>query len=187
MIKALIIDFGGVLFPIQPYSGGIKPEREKFNQIKQLVIDIYDENEDKINGKTFSREDFIKEVKEKGNKDFTKEELKAVIKSILNIDEHVLKYIKKAVANYNLYALVNEAPKWTELRAYFHNLDLFFKDYFISVYLGAEKPDPKIFRLFLERTDLNPNECLFIDDKEENINTAKFLGFNTKSIESLLN
>lgn len=52
MIKALVLDFGGVLFPVQPYF--VKPDKNKFRAIKQLVIDIYDENEQLINNKTYT-------------------------------------------------------------------------------------------------------------------------------------
>ncbi|MCL2718377.1 MAG: HAD family phosphatase [Lachnospiraceae bacterium] len=38
------------------------------------------------------------------------------------------------------------------------------------------KPDSKIYRLFLERYDLNANECIFIDDLERNINAARNIG-----------
>ena len=31
----------------------------------------------------------------------------------------------------------------------------------------------------MRRFDLNPNETVFIDDREENIDTAKQLGFQT--------
>ena len=39
--------------------------------------------------------------------------------------------------------------------------------------------DLKIFKNFLERFDLDPSECVFIDDLERNINHAKQAGFNT--------
>ena len=35
---------------------------------------------------------------------------------------------------------------------------------------GIIKPDPKIFTIFLERYNLKPEECLFIDDMD--VNTA---------------
>lgn len=39
--------------------------------------------------------------------------------------------------------------------------------------------DLKIFKNFLERFNLDPSECVFIDDIEKNINHAKQAGFNT--------
>lgn len=39
------------------------------------------------------------------------------------------------------------------------------------------KPDEKIYRLLLDRYGLKADECLFIDDKKENIESAEKLGF----------
>lgn len=41
------------------------------------------------------------------------------------------------------------------------------------------KPDPKFFELLCSKYDLNPEECLFFDDRTENIVTAQQLGFST--------
>ena len=40
------------------------------------------------------------------------------------------------------------------------------------------KPDRAIYQLLLQRYDLNSNECVFIDDLEENIKAARELGIN---------
>ncbi len=39
------------------------------------------------------------------------------------------------------------------------------------------KPDPKIFKLAINRFNLNPKNCVFIDDKLENVNVARHLDF----------
>lgn len=40
------------------------------------------------------------------------------------------------------------------------------------------KPDPAVYRLILERYGLSAEECIFIDDIENNVNAAKALGIN---------
>lgn len=40
------------------------------------------------------------------------------------------------------------------------------------------KPDPAIYKLLMDRNNLVPSECVFIDDIERNINAAKALGMN---------
>ena len=40
------------------------------------------------------------------------------------------------------------------------------------------KPDPEIFRLLIQKYDLVPDSCIFIDDNLDNIETAGKLGFN---------
>lgn len=52
MITHLIFDFGGVLFPVQPYKDKLTLTPEQFRQLKQSVIDIY--NGDKIIWNTYT-------------------------------------------------------------------------------------------------------------------------------------
>lgn len=40
------------------------------------------------------------------------------------------------------------------------------------------KPEPEIYRLLQERYHLIPEECVFLDDSEKNIETAKNLGWH---------
>ncbi|PZU85510.1 MAG: HAD family hydrolase [Shinella sp.] len=44
---------------------------------------------------------------------------------------------------------------------------------------GLIKPDPEIFHLFLRRAGLDAADCIFIDDKADNIAAAASLGFHT--------
>lgn len=43
---------------------------------------------------------------------------------------------------------------------------------------GCMKPDPEIYKLFIEKYRINPEEAVFFDDKEENVLAAKKLGFH---------
>ena len=52
----------------------------------------------------------------------------------------------------------------------------YFDGTVVSALEGCIKPDPQIYRVLLERYDLVPEECLFIDDMEENTKTAEELG-----------
>ncbi len=58
-----------------------------------------------------------------------------------------------------------------------------FLDWFEIIVLSGEekiaKPDPVIYNILLEKIKRNANECLFIDDAPENIETANSLGFKT--------
>ena len=51
--------------------------------------------------------------------------------------------------------------------------DYFFFRYFdggvVSADVKLSKPDIRIYRYILEKYDLKPEECLYIDDIEENI------------------
>jgi FMN phosphatase YigB (HAD superfamily) len=44
--------------------------------------------------------------------------------------------------------------------------------------LGARKPGPEIYRRALDVTQRDPAECLFIDDREGNLESARQLGMH---------
>ena len=46
----------------------------------------------------------------------------------------------------------------------------------LSYELGLCKPDPEFFRSGLERLAISPEECVFIDDRKENVEAAQTLG-----------
>ena len=46
------------------------------------------------------------------------------------------------------------------------------------------KPDPRIFRILLERYHINPSEAVFVDDNMPNIEAAKQLGLHTLLFQS---
>jgi putative hydrolase of the HAD superfamily len=49
----------------------------------------------------------------------------------------------------------------------------------VSGYIKQVKPDEGIYKYLLREYNLEPEECLFIDDSEANIKVAQKLGFNT--------
>src|SRR5579875_2531395 len=51
-----------------------------------------------------------------------------------------------------------------------------FKDVVISSFVGLLKPDPAIFGFAVRRFGVAPGDCLFIDDKPENVDGARAAG-----------
>jgi 2-haloacid dehalogenase len=60
-----------------------------------------------------------------------------------------------------------------------------FLDWFDGVVVSGEermiKPDPALFRLFLDRFGLDPEATVFIDDSEANVTAARQLGLDAVS------
>ena len=48
-----------------------------------------------------------------------------------------------------------------------------------SCYLGVSKPEPEIYRMAADITQRQPSECLFIDDRELNLECATLEGMQT--------
>lgn len=76
------------------------------------------------------------------------------------------------------YAITNwsheKFPRACELFPFFHSFD----GIVVSGVEKLVKPDPEIFKLFLQRYDLKAQNCLFTDDLEANIQSAESVGFN---------
>ena len=53
-----------------------------------------------------------------------------------------------------------------------------FHTVILSCDVGVAKPNPKIFKIALKQLDLDASQCLFIDDKKRNVDTAKKLGMD---------
>ena len=45
------------------------------------------------------------------------------------------------------------------------------------------KPDPEIFHILLKKYNLFASECLFLDDRKDNVVTASNLGFETIEVK----
>ncbi|GFP74095.1 HAD family hydrolase [Clostridium fungisolvens] len=89
----------------------------------------------------------------------------------------VLKSLKNS--NYKVYFLSN-----FHLLAFEHILEKydFFKLFdggIVSYEEKLIKPEEAIYRRLIEKYDLTPEESIFIDDVEENVEGAKNLGINT--------
>lgn len=64
------------------------------------------------------------------------------------------------------------------LQSRYHFMDHFDGGVF-SHLLGTRKPDPRMYITVLQKTSSQPNQCLFIDDKEINLEPARKLGMQT--------
>jgi HAD superfamily hydrolase (TIGR01509 family) len=51
-----------------------------------------------------------------------------------------------------------------------------FEQYFLSCEMGLLKPDPNFFTAMVEGPGVPPEDCVFIDDTQPNVEAAKRLG-----------
>ena len=58
-----------------------------------------------------------------------------------------------------------------------------FDDMIISGKVGLKKPDEKIYKLAIKKFICDPKKTLFIDDRPENTEAAKKIGFQTITLD----
>lgn len=85
---------------------------------------------------------------------------------------------------YPVYALSNwNAIKFQDAIKEFPFLRL-FDGRIISGDVKLAKPDPRIYHCLLDTYQLNPRECLFIDDRMENVQAARDIGIEAVQFTS---
>ena len=60
-----------------------------------------------------------------------------------------------------------------------HEMERCFDALFFSCEMHLAKPSPEIFLEVISQTGMNPKEAIFIDDLQNNLDTAAKLGFST--------
>ena len=80
-------------------------------------------------------------------------------------------------AGYKLYCITNFTPAGYEQCYDQISFIERFDGCVFSFREGIVKPDPEIYKILLNRYDLKAEECVFIDDTEENVLSAQKLGF----------
>jgi putative hydrolase of the HAD superfamily len=130
----------------------------------QITLETYLQRTVFYRKRTFTRDEFV---------DFIFAQSSELPDSRAVIDE-----VSKT-GKYLLATINNEPRELNEYRIHRFNLRREFKGFFSSCYLGVRKPDEGIYKLALEVTQRRPEECLFIDDRELNLECARQMNMTT--------
>lgn len=186
-IKAIIFDFGGVIFNIDfnrtclAFSEiGVKDFAERYS-LKNA--DPLFENLEK--GK-FSEEDFFKEFR-KIKTELTDDQVKDALNALLlGYRKEALQTLKTIKHKYRLYLLSN--TNIIHLQAFTKiykeqvgegSLDDYFDKAYYSHETGFRKPDKEAYEIVLKENHFSAAETLFIDDSIKNVEGAKAVGLQT--------
>ncbi len=192
MIKNLLFDLGGVIIDIERENCvkafealGLKDADSYFGLYAQSGIFMA------IEDGSMSVDAFHAALRDKlpaGVKDYQIDT--AFQKFITGIPKHRLEALRALRRKgYGIYLLSNTNPiMWRGVIAgEFAKEGLRREDYFdgmvTSFEAKAAKPDPKIFKYAAEFLDIKPEETLFFDDSEKNVEAARALGFQAVHVE----
>lgn len=180
MIKNVIFDLGNVVLQLH-FEDVIKKFTDDKSEQELLNKVIFCSDEwRKLDAGYITKDEAIKVMKS-NLPDSLHKTCDDIMSSWTNgfiINEDTIDFIKKIKEKgYNRYILSN-AP--LELRGYLEKHDLLslFDGEILSAEYKQEKPLEPIYQTLFKTYDLIPEECLFIDDKKENIDSAIKLGMN---------
>lgn len=90
--------------------------------------------------------------------------------------EDVAPYLR---AKYYVAIVSDCTEEWKKYLVEKFKLKNFIDEILISADIGYSKPGKEIFQAFLERVKIPANECCYIDDRLDSLETAKSLGMTT--------
>jgi len=164
MIKAIIFDNYGVLMD--------NTHGKLLDLFPKLADKIYDINTRADLGEISDQErdaELAKPIGDRGAVDRVVETAKR--------NEELLDYILELHKHYKTGVLSATGDYFWR---YFNKRELadHFDDVVLSYQVGLTKPDPAIFRLAAQRLGVATDECVFVDDKAENVAAAENVGMH---------
>ncbi len=188
MIKNIIFDIGNVILNFN-INEVLRKFTNNINEQNFILENIINSPEwlgnALIDTGYISRENAIEIVKDRTN--HTNDELInnfwCNYNNFAQVDERVLQLIQKLKDNnYKIYLLSNINPytfEFVNKSGLFNLVD----GYVLSYKEHKVKPYKAIYNVLLERYNLIPNECIFIDDNKKNIDTGNLMGIMSKKVE----
>lgn len=89
-----------------------------------------------------------------------------------------------ASGKYQMGTINNESRDLNDFRIRKFGLRDIFDVFVSSCFVRLRKPEEAIYHVALEVTQMPPQQCCFIDDRELNLDSAKRLGMSTIRMES---
>lgn len=185
MIRNIIFDFGGVIYDIDHNLSKLAFENlgvENFNQLygHQIQTEIFE----KFETGSISKEAFLNYLKQflpaKTNLNEIEDAWCALL---LGYDSRKIELLKALKKNYQLFLLSNtniiHYERFIEELNQYCDFRSLFNDTWLSFEKGYRKPDLIFYQSLINKYKLKPEETLFIDDLEKNIDAANKLGIQS--------
>lgn len=185
MIKTIIFDFGDIFVNLD--KPATLREMEKFN-IKGFSEKIRDKNIEYEKGLISSLE-FINAYKTEYNQLEEQQFINSWNAILVDFPKYRYVFLKKLKEekDFQLILLSNTNEihiDWIEENVpFFEDFKNCFDAFYLSHKINYRKPDAEIYKFVLEKHQLKPEECLFIDDTRENTDAAASLGIHVWNLE----
>lgn len=179
-IRYFIFDVGDVLVNVSltrflkevTRAFGVSRLRILLNHDQQIVTDL-------MTGK-MTIEDLHRSTCELYRKNITYEDYTNIWLNMLDgLKPDMIELAEQLQSYYQLVILSNiEKVHWKYLQENFPIFDK-FSPQFLSYRIGVAKPDKRIYEHVLNEIKALPEECFFIDDRSENIKSARKIGIHS--------
>lgn len=187
MVKNLLFDLGGVIMNIRRQNavdalikiGMVDADSFLGNYVQQGPFLKLEEG-------AISESEFRDEIRVLIPVDVTDEQIDdAFCHFLLGIPKYRLDALETLHKSYKIYMLSNtNSIMWNsvisdEFKKAGHDINYYFDGVVTSFEAKCVKPDAKIFNSVVENFNIKPEETIFFDDSQANIDAAAALGFKT--------
>ena len=187
MIKNLLFDLGGVIMNIRRENAvkalekiGMKDANDFLGEYSQKGPFL------QLEEGVITPDEFRTEIRKFIDNEVSDADIDAAFcEFLIGIPRHRLEELRELKKRYNIFMLSNTNPiMWnSRIAEEFRQEGLEMKDYFDEIVTSFEaksiKPDSKIFEVAIAKCNINPQETIFLDDSQKNLDTASKLGFGT--------
>lgn len=105
-----------------------------------------------------------------------KEIEKKYLDECLTLDDQFIESAKRLKKDYNLAILSNDVSEWGTYLRKKYKIDDLVEFSVISGDVSYRKPSKDIYKIALEKVNVAPEDCVFIDDRDKNLIPAQNLG-----------
>ncbi|MGD1022089.1 MAG: HAD family phosphatase [Candidatus Sulfotelmatobacter sp.] len=155
-------------------------DQEEFHARHEMVVSSFERGK-------ISLDEYLDRTVFYRNRPFTRDEFRDYMFSLSRPLPEVLAFARSLAASgkYFMGTINNESRELNLLRIEKFGLREIFRLFVSSCFVGLRKPESGIYRLALEITQINPEECCFIDDRALNLECAAKLGMRTIQMQTL--
>ncbi len=192
MIKNIVFDFGGVLIEIDTANAikefanlGLENPEKYLNSYQQSGAFFALENGD------ISGEEFVDELSKLCHRKISYDEAQSAwMGFVVKVQTEYMQWLQQLRPQYKLSILSNTNPflqGWARSSSFTpdgKSLDDLFDTLFLSYLMHCSKPEEAIYHKMLKDGKMKPEETLFIDDSEKNIEAARKAGINVLLVKN---
>ena len=180
-ITTIFFDIGGVLLTDGWGHASRRAAAEKFGLDWEEYTDRHEKVAHAIETNRMSLDEYLTRAVFYRPRSFTRAEFRDFIFAQSQPHTDAIEIARRlAAAQTHFMATINnEILELNDYRIEKFGLRSIFPIFFSSCFLGIRKPDLAIYQMALQVAQRKAEECLFIDDREVNLECPRELGFQT--------
>jgi putative hydrolase of the HAD superfamily len=185
-VRALFWDVGGVLltnaWDHTERAAALEHfglNQKEFHDRHEAVVESFEK------GKT-TLDEYLEQTVFYRPRPFIREAFKEFMFSLSQPVPEVLDYARTlaSTGKYPMGTINNESRELNQYRIDKFEFHGIFRVFVSSCFVGLRKPESEIYKLALDISQFNPQECVFIDDRRENLESPAKMGMHTIQMQN---